>query len=149
MAKVRLLTETRTVYEKRFTYHKSGRHYGDPPVERVGAEYATLNTIRNFCKILNYIIDNWDTVEKNGFTAKQAGVTGNTMIPACRYGREIFRYNLIIEKSEPKIYVNVDDPEDRITIRRSVAKNKYYPTAKYEDYLNCLNAIKAEIAKGV
>lgn len=142
--KTKRTEDNRSVYEKRFTY-ESRWHY--EPSTKIGAEYATLKAIRNFRKVLNYILDNWDTVEANGFTAKQAGVTGATMSRTIGYSRKVFDWDMFREKSEPKTYVNVDDPNDKITLRRTIRKTKYYPCYSYDEYLACLKTINAELAK--
>lgn len=140
--KTKRTEDNKSVYEQRFTYCRFG--YSDT---HVGAEYATLKTIRNFRKVLNYILDNWDIVEGNGFTAKQAGVTGATMSRTIDYSRKVFDWEMFKERSEPKTYVNVDDPNDKITLRRTIRKTKYYPCYSYDEYLACLKTINAELAK--
>lgn len=146
--------DNKSVYEKRFTYFDGTEHkywyYRNNDIElptKTGVEYATLQTIRNFRKVLNYILDNWDTVNENGFTAKQAGVTGATMSRAIDYSRKVFDWEMFKERSEPKTYVNVDDPNDKITLRRTIRKTKYYPCYSYDEYLACLKTINAELAK--
>lgn len=138
------IEENESVYEKRFTYQ---RNHGF--ITKTGAEYATLKTIRNFRKVLNYILENWDAVEANGFTAKQAGVTGGTMSRTIDYTKKVFDWEMFKERLEPKTYVNVADPEDRITIRRTIRKTKYYPCYSYEEYEDCLRIINEELAKEI
>lgn len=144
--------DNRSVYEKRFNYKNivvnwEEEHPNIIDIRKTGVEYATLQTIRNFRKVLNYILDNWDTVNENGFTAKQAGVTGATMSYTIDYSHKVFNWEMFIERSEPKTYVNVDDPNDKITLRRTVRKAKYYPCYSYEEYADCLKTINAELAK--
>lgn len=132
----------RSVYEKRFTYQ---RNFGF--ITKIGVEYATLRAIRNFRKVLTYILENWDTIEANGFTAKQAGVTGGTMNQTIDYTKKVFDWEMFKERSEPKTYVNVDDPNDKITLRRTTRKTKYYPCYSYEEYEDCLRTINEELAR--
>lgn len=150
--KTKRTEDNRSVYEKRFNYKNMVVNWeeGYPniiDIRKTGVEYATLQTIRNFRKVLNYILDNWDTVNEYGFTAKQAGVTGATMSYTIDYSRKVFDWEMFKERSEPKTYVNVDDPNDKITLRRTIRKTKYYPCYSYDEYLACLKTINAELAK--
>lgn len=136
--------DNESVYEKRFTYQRNCGF-----ITKTGAEYATLKAIRNFRKVLTYILENWDTIEVNGFTAKQAGVTGGTMSRTIDYTKKVFDCEMFKERLEPKTYVNVDDPEDRITIRRTIKKIKYYLCYSYEEYADCLKIINEELTKEI